>query len=96
MISICMSTYNNCERLRITLNAFANLRCPEGCRWEVVVVNNACTDLTGEIVREFVGILPIVYVEEPHSGVSRGRNAGLKAASGEFIVFTDDDIKPEP
>ena len=35
-------------------------------------------------------------VSEPRAGVSRGRNAGIRAARGEFIAMTDDDCLPEP
>jgi glycosyltransferase involved in cell wall biosynthesis len=60
-----------------------------------VVVNNNCSDNTDDVVKEFYQRLPIRYVHERIQGLSQARNAGLKAASGKLIVFTDDDVKPD-
>jgi glycosyltransferase involved in cell wall biosynthesis len=62
----------------------------------LVAVNNNSTDGTEEVIKSFVDRLPITYVYEPEQGLSRARNAGLNAAEGDLIVFTDDDVKPTP
>lgn len=93
-ISVVISTYDNCARLRITLDAFTALQTPEGCEWELILVNNNCSDATDEVAAEFSDKLPLVYVHEPRPGNCRGRNAGIKAASGRLIVLTDEDVKP--
>jgi glycosyltransferase involved in cell wall biosynthesis len=36
------------------------------------------------------------YVAEPKRGLSNARNAGVRAASGDLIAFTDDDCYPAP
>lgn len=38
----------------------------------------------------------VTYVHEPRPGLSIARNAGLAAARGEFIAFTDDDVELSP
>jgi GT2 family glycosyltransferase len=38
----------------------------------------------------------VTLVDEPVPGLSRARNAGLAAASGELVAFTDDDVVPDP
>lgn len=93
-ISVVISTYNNSERLRISLGAFTHLRCPEGVDWELVLVNNNCSDETDQVAVEFSDRLPLVYIHEPRPGNCQGRNAGIRAASGKLIVFTDEDVKP--
>ena len=95
-ISVVLCTYNNAERLRITFRAFCQLNQPDGVAWELVTVNNNSSDHTEEVVQAFEDRLPITYVYEPEQGLSRARNAGLEVAQGDLIVFTDDDVKPNP
>ena len=57
---------------------------------EVVVVDNAPTD---DATRAVVSAFPDVrYVLEPRPGLSAARNAGLSAARGQVLAFTDDDV----
>lgn len=95
-LSVILCTWNNAERLRITLGAIAQCRVPLGLRWELVLVNNNCTDDTDAVAAEFGERLPLVVVHERTPGLSRARNAGLTAASGGLVVFTDDDVRPVP
>lgn len=93
-ISVIICTWNNSGRLAMTLGAVSGCIVPPGVKWQVVLVNNSCTDDTDQVAQRFAGKLPLVYVKEPQQGLSRARNAGLKAASGELILFTDDDVRP--
>ncbi len=54
---------------------------------EVIVVLNRCTDKTEQISRNFGATL----VEEPVKNLSRIRNSGSKAATGDVIVTIDAD-----
>jgi glucosyl-dolichyl phosphate glucuronosyltransferase len=91
-LSVCLCTWNNSRRLALTLDALA--RCASPVPWELVVVNNNCTDGTDAVVSAMSGRLPIVYVHEPKQGLSNARNAAVRRASGELIIFTDDDVTP--
>ena len=93
-LSVIICTWNNSRRLGITLDSISQCVKARNVHWQLVVVNNNCTDPTDEVVRTFLHRLPIAYVKESIQGLSRARNAGLAAASGELIVFTDDDVKP--
>ena len=93
-ISIILSTWNNCHRLSKTLDAIAQCVIPKNIQWQIVLINNNCTDQTALIVNSFKHKLPIVYVEEPRQGLSRAKNTGLKVATGRLLIFTDDDICP--
>jgi len=68
------------------------------CGVEVVLVDSASTDRTPELMRRFSEEAPfrvrVVRLERP--GLSRARNAGIAAASGELLVFTDDDCYLAP
>ncbi len=58
---------------------------------EVIVVDNAPRgQATAQAVRAFPGVR---YVAEDRPGLSHARNAGARAATGEIIAFTDDDVE---
>jgi glucosyl-dolichyl phosphate glucuronosyltransferase len=93
-LTVLISTWNGAERLAVTLNTFTKCVIPGGLQWQIVLVNNNCTDNTDEVVARYAKVLPITYVDEPRPGLSQARNTGLNAASGKLIIFTDDDVKP--
>lgn len=93
-LSVVIPTWDNVERLEITLGALARCEVPEGLRWEVIVVNNRPGDAASRVVAGLDGRLPLRYTEEARRGISRARNRGLAAASGSLIVFADDDMAP--
>ncbi|MHB8651776.1 MAG: glycosyltransferase family 2 protein [Minisyncoccota bacterium] len=55
---------------------------------EIIVVNNASTDRTGEIARSFRGVW---VIDEPRKGLSQARHAGFSAARGDLIANIDAD-----
>lgn len=58
---------------------------------EIIVVDNApVDDETEAAVRLHPGVR---YVREPRPGLSHARNAGIRAAAGAVIAFTDDDVE---
>lgn len=95
-ISVVVCTYDRCRLLEATLGSLAAVRVPEGVEWEVVVVDNRCTDATPEVVDRFAGELPVRRVREPRPGLSHARNRGVEAADGEYVVWTDDDVRVDP
>ena len=57
---------------------------------EIVIVDNSPDNpATRDLVMSRAGLR---YVAEPRRGLSRARNAGVAAATGHFIAFTDDDV----
>jgi glycosyltransferase involved in cell wall biosynthesis len=95
-ISVIICTWNNCQRLAITLESFCQCRIPDHITWELIIVANNCTDRTRGIVDGMMNRLPLVYIEEPIQGLSRAKNTGLRNASGGLVIFTDDDVDPDP
>lgn len=94
-ISVTICTWNNCQRLAITLESFCQCHIPEHTTWELLVVANNCSDGTRNVVEGMIGRLPLLYVEEPVQGLSRAKNTGLRNASGTLVIFTDDDVQPD-
>ena len=80
-------------------------RCLESCRrqtypnFEIIVVDNKCTDGTMEQVREFVSRSnhPVQMIECSPLGPSNARNRGTEMARGEYIQLldADDELLPE-
>jgi len=64
--------------------------------FEVVVVADGCTDNTADIVELFKETLQIILIEQSGQGQAIARNVGAKEASGNLLVFLDDDIEPQP
>lgn len=95
--SIIVCTYNRAESLKDTLAALARLEAPPTRTWEVVVVDNNSRDHTRQVVEEMQHTWPCLrYMFEPAQGLSHARNRGIAEAAGEVILFTDDDVLPEP
>jgi len=94
--SVVLCTWNRCEQLAKTLEAMCALRVPPGSEWELLVVNNNCTDATDGVIASFEDRLLVRRLFEPKQGLSSSRNCGIAAAAGELIVFTDDDVFVEP
>jgi glycosyltransferase involved in cell wall biosynthesis len=60
---------------------------------EIIVINNASTDRTREIV---LGCSGVHLVDEPQKGVSRARQAGFLASRGELLANIDADTLVPP
>jgi len=65
-----------------------------GVAADVIVVNNASTDRTGEIARSFAGVR---VVDEPKKGLVNARDAGFAASEGYDLIanIDSDTIVPE-
>jgi len=94
--SVVIPTYNRAEELRKTLSSLAGVRVSR--LWEAVVVDNNSTDATPLVVRQSGKDFPVElrYVFEATPGRSAALNAGIKAAHGDVIATTDDDVRFEP
>jgi glycosyltransferase involved in cell wall biosynthesis len=94
-LSVCICTFNRAESLRQTLDSMAALEDNSWDSSECLVIDNNCTDHTSAIVEEFRMRLPIRLIWEQRQGLSHARNRAVAESTGEFVVFTDDDVKVE-
>lgn len=78
--------------LESTLEAIERINIPE--ETEIIIVDNNSSDNTSKIINAFLERLPIRYVFEKNQGISAAKNTGIHTASGNLIVFTDDDVRP--
>ena len=61
---------------------------------QIVVINDGSTDDTENVLAPFQS--RITYLKQENQGVSAARNAGLRQASGEWVVFLDADDRLHP
>lgn len=94
--SVVVCTRNRSRTLEESLEALERLDYPSD-RWEILVVDNASTDDTLDVAREFASRCARArVVEEPELGLSAARNTGVRHATGKIIAFADDDSFPDP
>lgn len=95
--SIIVCTYNRAESVRDTLAALRALKFAPERSCEVIVVDNNSKDHTRAVVKEMQQTWPrLRYEFEGAQGLSHARNHGIACAKGDVILFTDDDVLPEP
>jgi GT2 family glycosyltransferase len=92
-VSVVISTYNGAAVLPRALDAILDQ--DEGdVQYEVIVVDNNSVDDTRRVIESYIprATPRLRYVFESRQGLSYGRNAGIAAARGSIIAFSDDDI----
>jgi len=85
-ISVIIPTWNRADRLARALQSVFAQRLPPA---EVIVVDDGSTDDTRRLVRS--QFPDVRYLYQPHKGVSSARNAGIQAATGDWIALLDSD-----
>ena len=65
-------------------------------RFEVIVVDDGSPAPPRETVARVATSLNVRLIEQANAGPASARNAGARAARGEYVVFTDDDCCPAP
>lgn len=98
LITVALCTHNHADRLQRTLNDIGKLAAPAR-PWEIVVVDNACSDDSPQMLADpgwHPANVPVRVVREMRLGLSNARNRALKEAHGEYLLFVDDDETPDP
>jgi len=97
MITVAICTYNNALSLDITLSSLCKLVIATDLEYEILIIDNNCTDNTPEITKKYESILPnLRVVYEQKQGLSNARNCALMQAKGEIVSFIDDDVEVDP
>ena len=94
--SIVVPTFRRSDVLGRTLEALLATDYPPN-RFEVIVVDDGDDLATRAVVSEAeTGEVEIILVRGRGQGAAAARNDGAKMASGDFLVFVDDDIVVPP
>jgi glycosyltransferase involved in cell wall biosynthesis len=95
-ISVVVPTYNRLDTLRHVIPSLLAQDLRRGA-YEVVVADSNSNDGTAEYLAEVARDNPIVrHLPGPYTGRASARNAGIAAALGRIVLFTDADIIASP
>jgi glycosyltransferase involved in cell wall biosynthesis len=89
-ISIIISASSRSNRASFVVRSMGSLRYPHD-RVEVILVNHG----NGGMADDFSAALPFPVLVLKVGERAQGRNAGIRKARGDFILFLDDDLIPE-
>lgn len=93
LVSVIVPTRNRAFLLK---RALRSVLCQTYPNLEIVVVDDASTDETRDVVAGFNN-QAIHYIRHDSSkGGSAARNTGIRAATGKYVAFLDDDDEWEP
>jgi glycosyltransferase involved in cell wall biosynthesis len=93
-VSIILCSYNRADHLEETLQSLQYVDVPPHWDVELILVDNASTDATPEVIRAFYHPQMEVHVlREERIGLSHARNLGVAKAQGAVLLFTDDDVR---
>ncbi len=90
-LSVVIPVFNAAGTIAEQLVALTEQCCDES--WEIVVVNNRCTDDTLKIVARYVDRLPGLRIVNAFAkqGAAYAMNAGVRAAQADTLAFCDAD-----
>ncbi|MCX8080335.1 MAG: glycosyltransferase [Bacteroidia bacterium] len=95
LISIIIPSYNKVNYIKQTLES---IRTQSYANWECIIVDDASTDGTKEILTEYSSDKRFrVFIEEVNRGANFCRNKGITLAQGDWVIFmdADDNLHPE-
>ncbi|HSX28879.1 MAG TPA: glycosyltransferase family 2 protein [Candidatus Saccharimonadales bacterium] len=92
-VSVVIPVYNEADAIIPCLDALAAQTVPAD---EIIVVDNASTDGTGNILADYAKTHAITILNEPKSGVVFARTTGFDAATGDVIGRIDADTHVSP
>jgi GT2 family glycosyltransferase len=87
--SVVVATCNGARTLNACLSSLQRLNYPD---YEVILVDDGSTDSTPEVAGKFPSVR---YLRQENRGLSAARNAGIAAATGQIVAFTDDDCRAD-
>jgi len=92
-VSVIMTVLNEGAAMQAVLDSLAAQTRPAD---EIVVCDGGSRDATLSVLREYTARLPLRIIEASGANISQGRNAAIRAASGEIMAVTDAGVRCKP
>jgi|GEM_PF-219725 len=89
-ISVVIPTYNRADTLKYVLASLDGQNFPKD-KYEILLCDSGSTDSTGELISK-LNIPNLRHIIVENKGRAFARNAGIKNAKGDIVLFTDADI----
>ncbi|HEY9881938.1 MAG TPA: glycosyltransferase family 2 protein [Leptolyngbyaceae cyanobacterium] len=93
LISAIICTHNRAAYLGAAIDSLLRQSFSD---YEILVVDNASTDTTREVVEQRLTHTQLRYLYEPTLGLSVARNRGAAEAQGSILAYLDDDAEASP
>ena len=94
-LSVVLTTYNRPELLEKVLDGFAAQTAARQ-DFEMIVVDDGSVPPVKEMAGRFSDAMNLKYLRQDNGGLAAARNAGIQAAEGDLLLFSDDDDVPSP
>jgi succinoglycan biosynthesis protein ExoM len=95
-ITICICTYRRAELLKSLLDDLREQETNGLFTYSILVVDNDHQESANAVVSEFAAgqKIRVDYYVQPEQNIALARNMAIEHATGDFIVFIDDDESP--
>lgn len=90
-VSVIVTTYNSAKFIENCIESLLNQSIDN---IEIIVIDDASTDNTTEILKKYLNIKTIKLTE--NNGTYYARNIGIEQSNGEYITFQDSDDWSHP
>jgi hypothetical protein len=88
LVSVIIPAYQVAVFIRAAIDSVLAQTCSDN---EIIVINDGSPD-TEELEKQLDAYAHLItYIKQPNHGAGAARNAGIRAARGEFIAFLDGD-----
>ncbi|MEY3398329.1 MAG: hypothetical protein RL220_923 [Bacteroidota bacterium] len=99
-LSVLVPAYNEAASIADILDKVLAVRLAEGVKIELVVVNDASTDGTADVVERYMALHPeadIRFFSQPFNlGKGAAIHRAIRECSGQYIVVQDADLEYDP